>query len=266
MTEIKARATRRRGEKKGVTIPIPRGGLGVPIPSEEEVRVSLPLEQILGFPCRPPPARPALPGTGSTRFPTLASIPATLASNASSASFAAFSFAWMSFFFFAWTFLRRKNSSRSNSSSSPLMYATVFSSLGVTTFSNALTLRFVVLIARSRVMNAVWRLASSTSSFTAPRYARLQFWSCFPPPPRPVMSARPPSAPSRWCSNRGSFTPATLSVLARTRTFARSTPSRTVCLMPSPATYFASVSANAEARIAVPISRFAATILARIWR
>ena len=78
--------------------------------------------------------------------------------------------ATMSFFFFACTFFKRKNSSRSSSSSSPFMYCTVFSSRGVTTFSSAFTLRLVVLMATSRVMNAVCRLASSTSRVIAARY------------------------------------------------------------------------------------------------
>jgi len=69
------------------------------------------------------------------------------------------------------------------------MYAIVFSSLGMTTLSSALTRRLVVLIASSSVRKAVCRLASSTSSSTAVMYACGHSTSGFKRPGRPLKDA-----------------------------------------------------------------------------
>uniref|UniRef100_A0A6B0U3U0 Putative secreted protein n=1 Tax=Ixodes ricinus TaxID=34613 RepID=A0A6B0U3U0_IXORI len=71
------------------------------------------------------------------------------------------------FFFFSWIFFSLKNSSRSLSSSSELMYCRVRSMRGMITCSMALTRLLVILMTLSRVMKDVCREASSTSSFTA---------------------------------------------------------------------------------------------------
>ena len=55
---------------------------------------------------------------------------------------------------------------------SALMYLTVVSNLGITTCSNALTRRFVILITSSRMMNAVCRSVTLVS--TAIRRRRIK--------------------------------------------------------------------------------------------
>ena len=71
-----------------------------------------------------------------------------------------------------------------------LMYAMVFSSLGLTTCSSAFTRRLVVLMASSRVRKAVCSEASSTSSSTADKKLLRQSATCLPPEPRPARGGR----------------------------------------------------------------------------
>jgi hypothetical protein len=145
------------------------------------------------------------------------------------------------------------------------MYETVFSNLGFTTFSRAFTLRLVVLIASSNVKKEVCNDASSTRTSTAFANADLQSWTCCPPRANPVRSVLS-SAASRNGSNFGSFTPATLSCLAFTLIIALPTFSNTMCLMFSPAAYFASTSENMDAFISPPIDSLASTIRFKMCR
>jgi hypothetical protein len=79
-----------------------------------------------------------------------------------------------------------KNSSRSISSSSLMIYLIVLSNRGITTCSIAFTRRFVARITSSRIVNAVCRDASSTRVSIAFAYTSFARRTCCPPRPKPV--------------------------------------------------------------------------------
>jgi len=108
-----------------------------------------------------------------------------------------------SLFFLPWTFLslqpslaskldketqcaHLKNSSRSISSSSLMIYLMVLSNRGMITCSMAFTRRFVARITSSKMVNAVCSDASSTSVSRALAYTSFARRTCWPPRPRPV--------------------------------------------------------------------------------
>mmetsp|Transcript_19802 Transcript_19802/g.45621 ORF Transcript_19802/g.45621 Transcript_19802/m.45621 type:complete len:270 (-) Transcript_19802:136-945(-) len=176
-------------------------------------------------------------------------------SAASSIALRSASFLWISAFFLSCERLRRKNSSRSSSSSSDLMYATVFAMRGMTTVSSALTRRLVTLIASSRMTKDVCSVASWTSTSTDLLKVVRAFAICWPPLERPVWSKLTASALST-ALNTGTFTPAMLSIRVSTRFCAELTFSMTMGLM-SPAAYFTSDSAKLPSLKAVPIASLA---------
>ena len=93
----------------------------------------------------------------------------------------------------------------------------VLATRGFTTFSSAFTRLLVLLMATSRVKNALCRLASVTSSSTVLPYASLHLAICCPPEERPVRSILD-SPGSFTQSYFGILIPATLSVCVSTVT------------------------------------------------